>query len=236
MASFNLGRFLEGGAYAILNEAIAELHSDDGMARPNRYEVLLTPPKGAETIMSQIMREFTNDGTVRKTGLRCSSISFPGRTIDTAPDNNIFGPPRNIAQGYTYGDLQASFQCSSDMKEKKVFETWQRLAYNPQSWTMGYYDDYTGSIDIVQLDEKDKKRYGVRIFECFPRDVAAQQLSYDTNNTIGTIDITFAYRYWKALDDEADLPKPFGERARETIGNVIERKITAAIPKVLSRL
>ena len=236
MASFNLGRFLEGGAYAILNEAIAELHSDDGMARPNRYEVLLTPPKGAETIMSQIMREFTNDGTVRKTGLRCSSISFPGRTIDTAPDNNIFGPARNIAQGYTYGDLQASFQCSSDMKEKKVFETWQRLAYNPQSWTMGYYDDYTGSIDIVQLDEKDKKRYGVRIVECFPRDVAAQQLSYDTNNTIGTIDITFAYRYWKALDDEADLPKPFGERARETIGNVIERKITAAIPKVLSRL
>ena len=236
MASFNLGRFLEGGAYAILNEAIAELHSDDGMARPNRYEVLLTPPKGAETIMSQIMREFTNDGTVRKTGLRCSSISFPGRTIDTAPDNNIFGPPRNIAQGYTYGDLQASFQCSSDMKEKKVFETWQRLAYNPQSWTMGYYDDYTGSIDIVQLDEKDKKRYGVRIVECFPRDVAAQQLSYDTNNTIGTIDITFAYRYRKALDDEADLPKPFGERARETIGNVIERKITAAIPKVLSRL
>ena len=236
MASFNLGRFLEGGAYAILNEAIAELHSDDGMARPNRYEVLLTPPKGAETIMSQIMREFTNDGTVRKTGLRCSSISFPGRTIDTAPDNNIFGPPRNIAQGYTYGDLQASFQCSSDMKEKKVFETWQRLAYNPQSWTMGYYDDYTGSIDIVQLDEKDKKRYGVRIVECFPRDVAAQQLSYDTNNTIGTIDITFAYRYWKALDDEADLPKPFGERARETIGNVIERKITAAITKVLSRL
>ena len=236
MASFNLGRFLEGGAYAILNEAIAELHSDDGMARPNRYEVLLTPPKGAETIMSQIMREFTNDGTVRKTGLRCSSISFPGRTIDTAPDNNIFGPPRYIAQGYTYGDLQASFQCSSDMKEKKVFETWQRLAYNPQSWTMGYYDDYTGSIDIVQLDEKDKKRYGVRIVECFPRDVAAQQLSYDTNNTIGKIDITFAYRYWKALDDEADLPKPFGERARETIGNVIERKITAAIPKVLSRL
>ena len=236
MASFNLGRFLEGGAYAILNEAIAELHSDDGMARPNRYEVLLTPRKGAETIMSQIMREFTNDGTVRKTGLRCSSISFPGRTIDTAPDNNIFGPPRNIAQGYTYGDLQASFQCSSDMKEKKVFETWQRLAYNPQSWTMGYYDDYTGSIDIVQLDEKDKKRYGVRIVECFPRDIAAQQLSYDTNNTIGTIDITFAYRYWKALDDEADLPKPFGERARETIGNVIERKITAAIPKVLSRL
>ena len=236
MASFNLGRFLEGGAYAILNEAIAELHSDDGMARPNRYEVLLTPPKGAETIMSQIMREFTNDGTVRKTGLRCSSISFPGRTIDTAPDNNIFGPPRNIAQGYTYGDLQASFQCSSDMKEKKVFETWQRLAYNPQSWTMGYYDDYTGSIDIVQLDEKDKKRYGIRIVECFPRDIAAQKLSYDTNNTIGTIDITFAYRYWKALDDEADLPKPFGERARETIGNVIERKITAAIPKVLSRL
>ena len=94
----------------------------------------------------------------------------------------------------------------------------------------------TGSHEAIELRDQDKKRYGVRIVECFPRDIAAQQLSYDTNNTIGTIDITFAYRYWKALDDEADLPKPFGERARETIGNVIERKITAAIPKVLSRL
>ena len=44
------------------------------------------------------------------------------------------------------------------MKEKKLFETWQRLAYNPQTWSMGYYDDYVGSLDIYQLDEQDKRR------------------------------------------------------------------------------
>ena len=30
------------------------------------------------------------------------------------------------------------------MREKKYFETWQRLAFNPQTWAIGYYNDYVG--------------------------------------------------------------------------------------------
>ena len=37
---------------------------------------------------------------------------------------------------------------------EKVFETWQRLAYNPQTFAMGYYDDYVGTIQIYQLDQE----------------------------------------------------------------------------------
>ena len=88
------------------------------------------------------------DGTAREVSLKCEQISMPGRNIDTAPDTNIYGPEREIAQGWSFADIDATFQLSSDQKEKNFFDTWQRLSFNPDTWSMGYYDDYTGTIQI----------------------------------------------------------------------------------------
>ena len=244
MPKFNLGRLLEGTAYGVLNEILAEFRSDDGYALPSRYEVVLLPPKGTRgkpqgglnNIFAKVMEENTGEGTTRKTGLQCEAISFPGRNLDTSPDTNIYGPTREIVQGYTYADVNATFKCSSDMREKLFFETWQRLAYNPQTWSMGYYDDYSGGIQIFQLDQKDRRRYGVELIECFPKTVAEQNLSYTQASDAQKISVTFSYRYWKNLTDEADLPKPLLDRIEEVVVNSAERQIRAAIPRVLSRL
>ena len=122
------------------------------------------------------------------------------------------------------------------MKEKKLFESWQRLAYNPQTWSMGYYDNYTGAIQINQLDEQNRIRYGVQCVECFPKDITQQALSYAAATSIHKISVTFVYRYWKATDDEADLPKPLQERIADTLLNTVERQISASLPKVISKL
>ena len=61
-------------------------------------------------------------------------------------------------------------------------------------------------------------------------------LDYAAANQIETFGVSFAYRYWKNLTDEGDLPKPLGERIGELIVNNVERNIRANIPKVLSRL
>ena len=182
------------------------------------------------------MGQNRGDGTIRKTSLRCSQIGFPSRALDTVPDTNIYGPVRKVVQGYTFPDLQSIFQCSSDMKEKKLFETWQRLAYNPQTWSMGYYDDYVGTMDIYQLDEQDKRRYGVQLVECFPTTIGEQALDYAAQGTFSTVAITWSFRYWKNLTDEADLPKPLQDRIAEILVNTVERKIQSQIPKVLSKL
>ena len=50
------------------------------------------------------------------------------------------------------------------------------------------------------------------------------------------LNVTFSYRYWKNLTDEADLPKPLLDRIEEVVVNSAERQIRAAIPRVLSRL
>ena len=122
------------------------------------------------------------------------------------------------------------------MKEKRFFETWQRLAYNPQTWSMQYYNDYTGSIKIFQLDETDRQRYGVELVECFPKTIAAQPIAYASVNEIQKVSVTFAYRYWKDLNDEADLPKPLTQRVAEAVLNTVESNIVSQIPKVLRKL
>tara|TARA_R110002049_G_scaffold45133_1_gene131908 strand:- start:782 stop:1513 length:732 start_codon:yes stop_codon:yes gene_type:complete len=242
--AFNLGKRLEGTAYGVLNEVLAGFHSKDGYARANRYEVMLNAPTGEkgtgkadlQNIFSKVMQAAKGDGTVRKTGLRCESISFPGRNLDTTPDTNIYGPTREIVSGFSFAEITGTFVCSSDMREKLFFETWQRLAFDPQSWALGYYDDYVGSIDIHQLDENDNKRYGVQLIEAFPKTIAEQSLGYGSNDTLHRISVTFSYRYWKNLTDEADLPKSLQSRITEVLVDSVERNIRAQIPKVLSRL
>ena len=227
MAKFDLGSALEGTAYGVLNELLAEFRDDDGYATQSRYEVVLHAPTGERgnqnlmNIFSKVMQENTKQGVA---------------TMETAPDTNIYGPPRQIAQGVTYADLSATFQCSSDLRERKFFETWQRLAYNPQTWAMQYYDSYTGSLDIYQLDNNDRRRYGVRLIECYPKAIGEQALDYGASSTLQTVQVSFAYRYYQSLADEADLPKPLGDRIRDVIGDSVERQILSKIPKVLSKL
>ena len=48
MPKFNLGGLIEGTAYGVLNEILAEFHSDDGFALPSRYEVVILPPQALE--------------------------------------------------------------------------------------------------------------------------------------------------------------------------------------------
>ena len=242
--AFNLGKRLEGTAYGVLNEILSGYHSDDGFARANRYEVMLHAPTGEkgtgkanlQNIFSQVMGVARGDGTVRKTGLRCESISFPGRNLDTSPDTNIYGPTREIVNGFSFAEISATFVCSSDMREKLFFETWQRLAFDPISFDVGYYNSYVGGIQIYQLDEQDRRKYGVELVECFPKSVEPVSLDYAAANTISTVGISFSYRYWKNLTDEGDLPRPLGERIGDLIVNNIERNFRANLPKVLSRL
>ena len=235
---FNLGSFVEATAFAALDEVFATFHSEDGYARPSRYEAYFFPPisKSQTNVAAQMMGEQMMNGTARKTALRCQTFEFPGRNLDTTEDTNIYGPVRNIVSGYSYAETTAVFQCSSDMKEKMFFETWQRLAYNPQTWAVQYYNDYSGSIKIFQLDETNRQRYGVELVEVFPKTIAAQALDYSTVNAIQTVSVTFSYRYWKDLKDEAELPKPLGERMTDAVLNTVESKITSAIPKVLRKL
>ena len=237
--------FIEGPAFAVLNEFIGLFRGDDGLARPNRYEVILSAPngyRGGGAIPNAVanLTGAISSGDDRKASIRCQSISFPGRNLDTVEDTNIYGPTREIASGFSFGELSARFQMSSDMKEKLFFESWQKQSFNSQTWSMGYYNDYIGKLQIYQLDEQNERRYGVEVWECFPKNIGQQVLDYRTTDQQQKLDDTISYRYWKNLGTEAKLPQALGDRLGDVLVNRLTttatRQLDSAIPRVAQRL
>ena len=112
-----IARFLEGTAFGVLNDILSTFHSEDGYAVPNRFEVLITRPRGSASENRQV-------------SMRCESVNLPGRNLNSATDSNIYGPTREIVNGVTYAeDITMTFQASSDLKERVFFEKWQALAF-----------------------------------------------------------------------------------------------------------
>ena len=238
----DLKDFIEATAALTINEILAPFRDGEGVAKPSGYEVLFFPPTGASTrpntintFFRQMFKDITN-GDQREVSMQCNKIEFPGRNLDSTPDTNIYGPTREIVTGFSFAEITASFYQSNNYKEKQFFETWQRLAYDPNTWAMGYYDEYVGKIQIYSLDNDGLRRYGVELIECFPKTIAAQQLDALPSTTAQTCDVSFSYRYWRNLTDERDLPRPLLETIESVLANQVERALIRNIPKVLRKL
>ena len=234
MARSNL---LDGFAYGVLNELLAGFRTDDGYAMPSRYEVILTPPASGTFLKSlEQQRIGEQKDVVRKVSMEMSQVAFPGMTLETQEDTNIYGPPRKIVVGQTFAELTTSIRVSQDFKERNFIDNWQRLAANRADFSIGYYDDYVGTMQIFQLDQNNKRRHGVELVECVPTSVSEMAADYANQNAIHLMSVTWSYRYWKNLTDEAELPKPLLDRLGDVFANTVERQLRSRIPAVLRRL
>ena len=237
-------KFLEGGAYGILNDILSGFHNNDGYAQPNRYEAIILPPSklnigggNDQNIFAGLLQTQSSPNDLRQLSLRASNVTLPGRNLSTSEEGNIYGPNREIVEGVTYADdISISFQASNDLKERVFFENWQKLAFNETSWNIGYYWDYVGTIELYMLDKQDQKRYGIKLWEAFPKTIGTNELAYDANDTLMLTPISFTFRYWTSLDQNQDPGGNIFDKITETVVNVAERNITRNIPRVLNRL
>ena len=222
----NLARFLEGGAFGILNDILSTFHSDDGYALPNRFEVLITPPRGFDG----------SPAATKKVSMRCETVMLPGRNLNTLTDGMPYGPTREVVDGVTYAeDISMTFQASSGLDERVFFEKWQELAFNKQTWNVGYYDDYVSTVEIYLLDRQDQRRYGIKLIEAFPKTIGGTDLSQAANNEIIKTTISFSFRYWETLDVNRQ-PSSLTDKIFDTVINTVQRNIDANLPRVLTRL
>ena len=80
------------------------------------------------------------------------------------------------------------------------FEKWQYTAFNPDTWNVGYYNDYVGEVEIYLLDRKNQRKYGLKLHDCYPKSIAQTELSYGSNNEIIKISIDMNFKHWTTLD------------------------------------
>jgi hypothetical protein len=216
-----LASFVESTAFGVLNNFLSEFHSENGYALPSRYEVIITSPA---------------PGDARKVSMRCESLELPGRSLNTSLDSNMYGIAPEIVDGITFGGtLSMTFQASSDLEERVFFESWQEEAWDRGTWNVKYYKDYIRDIDLYVLDVQDARRYGIRLRECFPKEIGPSSFDAGPAGEIVKIPITMQYRYWETLDI-TNQPPNLMEKVLDTVITGAERSINANIPKVLSRL
>ena len=206
-----------------LATAVATLHNENGYAVPNRFEVIILAP-------------MPNYAKQREVSLRCESILLPGRNLNTTTDGMPYGPTREVVDGVTYAeDITMTFVASAGLEERIFFEEWQELAFNKQTWNVGYYNDYVSTVEIYLLDRQDKRRYGIKLVEAFPKTISATELGQALNNDIVKISVSFSFRYWETLDTQRQ-PTSLTDKIYDTVVNTVQRNIDANLPKVLTRL
>ena len=241
----DIAKFVEGGAFGVFNDILSTFHSDDGYAVPNRFECLILYPENSITT-SQIpgsnkrrahyVQPWMGPDEARATSMRCESVSMPGRTLATSEDTNIYGPVREIVDGVVYaGDVDMLFQASSDLKERTFFEKWQQRAFHEETWNVGYHNEYTSEVQIYLLDKQDRRRYGVRLHEAYPKTIGPVALNQAPSSDIIKIPVSFSFRWWETLNVEQETPS-LKEKIFSTVINTVERNISRNIPSVLSKL
>ena len=232
-----VAQFLEGTAFGVLNDVLSAFHSNEGYALPNRYEVLILPPaKIGGGNQENIFANKERGGNIQNISLRAESVVLPGRTLTTSTDSNIYGPDREIVEGVTFADeISIDFQASSSLNERVFFENWQRQAFNEQTFNIGYYNDYIGSMEIYLLDQQDRRRYGLRMEEVFPKTITASNLNYQAATEILKTNVQFTFRKWTNLDENQTGRDVFG-RIFNTVIRSVERNISRNVPRILDRL
>ena len=155
----------------------------------------------------------------------------------TNQDVNIYGPERDVVEGISYAEgINIQFVSSSGLKERIFFENWQKQAFNEKTWNLGYYNDYVANAEIYLLDEQDQRRYGIKLWEIFPKTITAISLGQDSTNEIIPTEVEFSFRYWTNLDQNQNSDINLFDKVFDTLVNSAEREINRNIPKVLNRL
>ena len=87
---------------------------------------------------------------------------------------------------------------------------------------MRYYNDYIGSMDIMQLGQFDSKQdddarvtYAVRLNEVYPQTIGSIDMAYGNDNQITEVPVTLNFRTWTNLTidqiDGATVGKAVGD-------------------------
>ena len=203
------------GGSGVIQRFQAQINQGEGMARPNRYIVIINPPQKLQITPggppSQLGRNESNNeltsGAVRENmQMMCNKVTLPSRDINTQ-SHIMYGPKREMPYAYSFsGEIELQFYGDKFLRQRMFWENWQKTIFDGETHNLKYYDDYVGSIDILQLgqfnagnDDDARVTYGVRLFEVYPQTISGIEYSYGANDQVVQVPVTLNFRTWANL-------------------------------------
>ena len=100
-----------------------------------------------------------------------------------------------------FEEITSSFYLSEKMDEYYFFENWQSLMYKPNQ-SIGWYNDYTSTIEIHQLSRNLSSASGndlgivckFRLLDAYPKLISPLALDYSRTNDIQKFTVNWTFR------------------------------------------
>lgn len=172
------------GAYFKYNDFLSKIRNED-VARSNRFEIEINGPTGL--------------GGDKHVSILCEEATVPGLIIPYAPIK-IGNWTEARVHGIEYFGDNATFTffCDSQWDVRAYFEDWMgRVATNPLSKEVGFYDNYKGKITVYTLDKKDERTGEWELVDVVPRSISLTPLSQG-NESAARVSVSVSYKYWKS--------------------------------------
>lgn len=170
-----------------LNTFISKVKTG-GLSRTNRYIVGIFHKDTSK------LNNFNNT-LLSDALLLCDQVQLPGTNFNTN-EVHTYGEVTKAPYERLYEDINMSFYVDTSMNVKLLFDNWMTYIQNPGTRNFNYYDSYTADIVIEVQDINNKSRYGIKLFEAYPKSIGAIQMDYSGKDFM-KISINFAYKYYR---------------------------------------
>ena len=128
--------------------------------------------------------------------LMCSQAVLPDFSIMTTPIKT-YGVSKEMPYEKTSISFSLSFYVLADFKIKMFFEDWQRSVIDPDTGFIGIYEDYITDFKVQMESPEKLLEYDVSLFQCYPKNVNAIDLSAHGEPSAMILTVEFACLKWK---------------------------------------
>ena len=136
------------------------------------------------------------DVDLADTSILCKSGAIPAFTLGVI-EVPFRGRRIKIPGDRTYADWTATFINDDNQDIRKSFDNWLNTIVNVdgEEALRDGTDSYRCTITVSQLKPDGSVARKYKLFDAFPTDVSAIDLSYDTTDAIQEFTVTFQYHY-----------------------------------------
>lgn len=162
-----------------------------GGARPNLFRVIPTFPTTVSTISPGVM------GIVQLSSFMIKAASIPAQTIQPI-EMKYMGRTIKLPGDRAFEDWNITVINDGNFAIKNAFERWSNYI-NGHVSNLGVADNGASFMSDWTLEHLDKAGNIIstyRLVGCWPQQIAAIELNWETENSIEEFQVTLSYQYF----------------------------------------
>lgn len=180
-------------------------------ARPNLFRVELALPSAISEIQS------AQDGGVDRVNLLCKSAAIPGMTIGVIEVPFRGGRRVKVPGDRTFGDWTVTFISDNAHAIRAGFLVWldflsdshfnNDASLRDGTFAKGQITGFNYSRDVLvkHLKQDGSVIRTYQLYDAFPTDVGAIDLSFDSTDSLSEFTVTFQYHWMNASQGETAI-------------------------------